>query len=97
MVDFTFLSLDDPRLTSGIKATFLNVGQLVGWKLTDPSGAYTGLVVVGEKPVPQGFQAMAEFIVDSPANAIPMTKIQEISCTVQTEFVKRAMVKSRSE
>jgi len=38
MVEFTFLSLDDRRLTTNIKANFLNVEQLVGWELIDNSG-----------------------------------------------------------
>jgi hypothetical protein len=96
MVDFKFLSLDDPRLTTNIKANFLNVDQLVGWELIDTSGTYTGLVVLGQKPVPQGFHATADFTVDNPAIAIPTAKTQEISHTVQTEFVQRAVFNSKS-
>jgi hypothetical protein len=59
MVDFTFVPLSDPTLTPELKARFLKVDQLVNWKSTDSSGAYSGLVIVGEKTRPQGFQSTA--------------------------------------
>jgi hypothetical protein len=92
MVTFTFVPLTDPRLTPQIKAQFLNVGQLINWKLTDASGTYTGLIVVGEKPHPQGFQSMAEVMIDIPEKGIPMEKVRELGQTVQTEFVQRGVV-----
>ena len=46
MVNFMFIPLTDPKLTPELKARFVNVGQLIKWELTGPSGVYTGLVVV---------------------------------------------------
>lgn len=92
MVNFTFVRLPDPRITPEIRARFLNVAQLIEWQLTDSSGTYAGLVIHGEKAIPQGFQSMAEFIVDIPPAGIPDAKLQEISQIVQSDFVKRAVV-----
>jgi hypothetical protein len=93
MVNFKFISLSDPRLTPSLKAQFLNVGQLINWELTDASGAYTGLVVVGEKPHPQGFQSMADITIDvPPGEGIPIAKVRELSQTVRAEFVRRGVV-----
>jgi hypothetical protein len=93
MVEFKFVSLPDPRVTPELKGRFLNVGQLVEWKLTDSSGTYTGLVVIGEKKIPQGFQSMADFTLDIPASGeIPIAKAQELSALVLNEFAKRAVV-----
>jgi hypothetical protein len=64
-------------------------------ELTDSSGSYTGLFVVGEKAIPQGFQTMAEFILDTPAKRIPTAKLEEISQIVQSEFVKRGVAQLR--
>ncbi len=90
MVKFTSIPLSDPRLTPELKAQFLNVRQLVNWESTDSSGTYSGLVIVGEKPHPHGFQSTADFTVDvPPGDGIPIAKVQEISRTVQTEFFKR--------
>jgi hypothetical protein len=93
MVNFTFIAISDQRLTPQLKATFLNVGQLINWKLTDSSGTYAGLVVVGEKPHPQGFQSMADITIDiPPGKGIPVAKVRELSQTVQGEFVRRGVV-----
>ena len=94
MVNFKFIPLSDARLTAELKPTFLRVGQLISWDFTDSSGqTYTGLVVVGEKPHPQGFQSMADISVDIPAGpGIAMEKIQELSEIVQTEFMQRGVV-----
>jgi hypothetical protein len=94
MVNFTFIPLTDPRLTPQLKSQFLNIGQLVNWELTDASGTYKGLIVVGEKPHPQGFQSIADITIDLPADGkgIPVTKVKELSQIVQTEFVQRAVI-----
>jgi hypothetical protein len=92
MVNFKLVPLPDLRITPEIRARFLNVAQLKEWQLTESSGTYTGLVVHGEKAIPQGFQSMAEISVDIPPAGIPDTKIQEISQIVQSEFVKRAVI-----
>lgn len=92
MVNFAFVPLSDPRLTPELKARFLKVDQLVKWESTDSSGAYSGLVIVGEKTRPQGFQSTAEFTVDIRDKGIPIAKVQEISQIVQNEFVRRAVV-----
>lgn len=90
MVKFTSIPLSDARLTPELKAQFLNVRQLVNWESTDSSGTYSGLVIVGEKPHPYGFQSAADFTVDvPPGDGIPIPKVQEISRKVQIEFFKR--------
>jgi hypothetical protein len=93
MVNFAFVALTDPRLTPQLRGQFLRVGQLVEWTLTDSSGCYSGLVVIGEKPHPQGFQSGAEITIDIPAGpGIPIAKVQEISRAVQAAFVERAVI-----
>jgi hypothetical protein len=93
MVEFKFVPLLDPRVTPELKARFLNLGQLVEWKLIDASGTYTGLVVIGEKQIPQGFQSMADFTLDITPNVqIPAAKAQELSRLVLNEFAKRAVI-----
>jgi hypothetical protein len=92
MVNFSFIQLPDPRLTPDIKSKFLSVGQLIKWELTDSSGIYTGLVIVGEKSIPQGFQTMADITFDIGDKEIPVTKFQEISRIVLTEFQQRGVV-----
>jgi hypothetical protein len=49
MVKFSFLPLDDSRLTPAHKAQFIIVGQFIKWELTDVSGSYSGLVIVGRE------------------------------------------------
>jgi hypothetical protein len=92
MVNFMFIPLTDPKLTPELKARFVNVGQLIKWELTDPSGVYTGLVVVGEKPHPQGFQSTTEITFDIPEEETSAAKIQQITRLVQAEFVQRGVV-----
>jgi hypothetical protein len=95
MVNFTFIPLPDPRLTADLKAKFLSVGQLIKWELSDSSGTYTGLVVVGEKQHPQGFQSTADITFDIGDKEIPIAKFQEVSQIVQTEFRSRAVVSTK--
>lgn len=92
MVNFAFVPLSDPRLTPEMKASFLNVGQLVKWDYTDASGTYTGLIILGEKKIPAGFQSFADITFDIPAKEIPMAKIQEVSQIVTKEFRERTVV-----
>ncbi len=73
-------------------ATFLKVGQLIEWKLTDASGTYSGLIVVGEKKIPAGFQTMADLVLDIGEKEIPMAKAQQLTQTVLTEFQQRGVV-----
>jgi hypothetical protein len=92
MVNFMLVPLTDPKLTPELKARFVNVVQLIKWELTDSSGVYTGLVVVGEKPHPQGFQSTTEITFDIPEEETPAAKIQQITRLVQAEFVQRGVV-----
>ncbi len=50
MVKFTFLPMDESKISADHKKQFLNIGQLIGWEYTDQSGSYSGLLIVGEKP-----------------------------------------------
>jgi hypothetical protein len=93
MVDFKPVPLTDPRLTKELRNKFLNVGQLVEWKVTEGSETYTGLVIVGEKPHPQGFQSMADFTIDlGNRNEIAITKVQALTQEVMGEFKRRAVI-----
>jgi hypothetical protein len=75
-----------------MKAKFLQVGQLASWEFRDSSGTYTGLIVIGEKAVPQGFQSMADITMDVPTKEPPIGKVQEISQIIQREFLARTIV-----
>jgi hypothetical protein len=93
MVKFTFLPVSDSRLSAAQKAQFLNVGQLIQWEVNDTSGTYTGLLVIGEKGIPQGFQTFADVTIDiGDRKELPMAKVQELSQIVQTEFKQRAII-----
>lgn len=92
MVNFTFLPMDETKIAAAHKAQFIKVGQLIKWELADPSGSYSGLVIVGEKPIPNGFQTMADVTIDVGDKGIPMAKVQELSRIVQTEFVQRGVI-----
>lgn len=91
-VTFKSLPLDDPRYKSEMGKSFLRVGQLVGWELPRKTETYTGLIVVGEKAIPQGFQSMADFTLDVPITPIPMESAQQIAQTVMREFQQRGTV-----
>src|SRR5258705_10284383 len=91
MVSFMFIPLTEPRLSPELRAKFVHVNQLVRWELTDSSGKYTGLVVVGAQPHLKGFQARAEFTIDLPQKGLSNSKMREVSHTVETEFVNKAI------
>lgn len=92
MVKFTFLPLSDSRLAPEHRAQFLTIGQFIKWELTDPSGTYSGLMIVGEQATPQGFQTMANMTIDLGEKEIPAAKVQELSRVVNTEFRQRAVI-----
>jgi hypothetical protein len=91
MVNFMFIPLTDPKLTPELKARFLDVNQLIKWELTDSYGVYTGLIVVGEKPHPQGFRSVTEITFDIPEEETSAAKMQQISRLVHAEFVQRGV------
>ena len=96
MVNFVFIPLTDPKLTPELKARFLNVNQLIKWEVTDSYGVYTGLIVVGEKPHPQGFQSTTEITFDFPEEETSAAKMQQISRLVHAEFVQRGVAGIKS-
>jgi hypothetical protein len=96
MVNFVFIPLTDPKLTPELKARFLNVNQLIKWELSDSYGVYTGLIVVGEKPYPQGFQSTTEITFDIPEEETSAAKMQQISRLVHAEFVQRGVAGIKS-
>lgn len=93
-MNFTFLPVADVehRLPPAHRALFLSVGQLVKWELTDASGTYSGLMIVGEQPTPEGFQTMANMTIDIGATPLLPAKIQELSRIVNAEFTSRAIM-----
>ena len=91
MVNFMFIPLTHPKLTPELKARFLDVNQLIKWELTDSYDVYTGLIVVGEKPHPQGFRSATEITFDIPEEETSAAKMQQISRLVHAEFVHRGV------
>jgi len=93
MVKFTFLPLTDSRLRPAMTGSFLKVGQLISWELTRGNRTFTGLLIVGEKAIPQGIQTMADCTLDPPeAPQIPLETAREIVQTVLSEFQQRGIV-----
>jgi hypothetical protein len=70
----------------------LTIGQFIKWELTDGSGAYSGLMIVGEKQAPQGFQTFANMTIDVGEKEIPAAKVQELFRVVNAEFMQRAVI-----
>jgi hypothetical protein len=92
MVNFKFIPLPDPRVTPEIKARFLNLGQLIEWNLTDSSGTYTGLIFMGEKAIPEGFQTMMDVVMNRGVGKLSTAKGQEIIQTVVREVQQRGIM-----
>ena len=92
MVKFTFLPVSDSRLAPEHRAQFLTIGQFIKWELTDSSGTYSGLMIVGEQKTPRGFQTMANMTIDLGRREISPAKVQELTHVVNTEFIQRAVV-----
>lgn len=92
MVTFTSLRVSDDLLAPEHRAQFLTVGQIFKWNLSDASGAYSGLMVVGEQATPQGFQTMANMTIDLGMQNLSPAKLQELALMVNAEFRKRSIV-----
>jgi hypothetical protein len=94
MVNFTVLPIGevDVRVAAAHRAQFLSIGQLIKWELTDASGAYSGLMIVGEKAIPDGFQTMANMTIDVGAKPLLPEKLQELSRVVNAEFAGRTIM-----
>ena len=71
MVRFTSLPLTDPRLTHGRKKPFQDVSKLFGWEMTENNLSYTGLLVIGKKAAPEGFEMLLECYIDTPTGKQP--------------------------
>jgi hypothetical protein len=97
MVEFTSAPLSDPRITPQIKAQFIKVAQLFNWKLTDASGTYKGLIVVGDIAVNNGLSTMISTFIDvSPGPGIPIAKFNEITQIVNAELRQSSIVVMRA-
>jgi hypothetical protein len=92
MVNFKFVPLPDPRVTPEIKARFLTFGQLIEWELTDSSGMYTGLIFIGEKKIPAGFQTMMDIVMNRGVGKLSTAKGREIIQTVIGEVQQRGVM-----
>jgi hypothetical protein len=93
MVNFKIAKLPDPRVTPEVTAKFINFGQLIEWVYTEKSGTtYRGLIFVGEKPHPQGFQTMADFLIETEGQEIPLQKAGEVSQIVMSEFRRQGLM-----
>jgi len=91
MVNFSFIPLDESKVRPELKEGFLTIGHLVKWDYTDDHGTYTGLIVVGEKATPKGFETAAKITIDAATKSLPTRKIQEMSRVVANEFAARKM------
>lgn len=94
MVNFTFLPMSEltARVPPEHQRQFLSIGQLIRWELSDSSGTYTGLMIVGEQATPAGFQTMANMTIDVGAAPLPPDKIQYLSSVVNGEFLGRSVM-----
>ncbi len=93
MVKLKNLQLSGSRLCPEMTKGFLQVGQLFGWELTRGTRTFTGLVIVGEKSIPQGFQTMIDCTLDTPVGPqVPMETAGEIVRKVVSEFQQRGTV-----
>jgi hypothetical protein len=79
MVQFKFIPMDESKVKPELKEQLLTIGRLVRWDYTDDQGTYTGLVVIGEKAIPRGFQTVAKVSLDAATKALPTRKVQELS------------------
>jgi hypothetical protein len=91
-VNFKFLDLSNPRLKPEVTRSFLNVGQLVGWELPEAKQTYTGLLIVGEKTIPEGFQTMVDCTMDNPPSPVPLEKAGKVVQTVLKQYQERGVV-----
>jgi hypothetical protein len=97
-VHFQLLTADAPEVSAETRKKFISITDVASWKLADEKGnvLYTGLIVSGPKPLPDGgFQMMAEFLLDMPSDptkGIPRDAIPAIQNAVVTEFRKRAVI-----
>ena len=92
MVKFTSLPVSDSRPAPEHRAQFVTIGQFIKWDLTDSSGTYSGLMIVGEQKTSQGLQTMANMTIDLGGKEISPAKVQELSRVVNTEFIQRAVI-----
>jgi hypothetical protein len=91
MVQFKFIPMDESKVKPELKEQLLTIGRLVRWDYTDDQGTYTGLVVIGEKAIPRGFQTVAKVSLDAATKALPTRKVQELSRLVGNEFLARKL------
>jgi hypothetical protein len=92
VVTFKKVPLTDLRLTAEKKKSFLQVGQLFQWDYSDASGKYSGLVIVGEKSIPQGFQTMSDLTVETAPEGTPMTQVEAVLRNVAAQLQQQSAV-----
>lgn len=93
MVRFTSLPLTDPRLTHERKKPFHDVSLVVGWELSKNNRIYTGLLVIGQKAPPEGFETHLECYIDTPTGKQPPLKTSgKIVRTVIGEYRRQKPV-----
>ena len=91
MVQFHEIPMNEAKMEPELKKGLLTIGQLVKWDYTDDQGTYTGLIVIGEKPVPQGSQTTANVTIDAATKSLPVRKIQELHRLIANEFLARKL------
>jgi hypothetical protein len=91
MVKFTYLDIPNPRLKPEMTKSFLRVGQLIGWELQRGNRTFSGLLIIGEKAIPGGFQTMADCNLDTSVGPqVPLETAKEIIQTVLAEYQKNS-------
>lgn len=85
------------KLSSQLRKQFVDVGYFLKWDLTDATGIYTGLVVVGKKLSPRGSLSSVDVILDSAKESLSSQRLQELSDIVLRElrFALQRRFKSR--
>ena len=91
MPKFTFLKPSDVRLTPEHRAQYITVRQVIRWEVTDDTGEYSGLLILGEQIIglhtpPRGFLPNASMTIDRDEREIPPDKIEELCRMVRTQF-----------
>jgi hypothetical protein len=91
MPRFTFLRPSAVRLAPEHRAQYLTVRQVVRWEVTDDTGEYSGLLILGEQIIgihapPPGFLPDASMTIDPGETEISSTKIDELCRMVRSGF-----------
>jgi hypothetical protein len=91
MLRFTFLRPAEVRLAPEHRAQYLTIREVVKWEVTDETGDYSGLLIVGEHiigvhPPPTGFMPDANMTIDFRGRDLSPAKLHELCQAVRNAF-----------